>query len=91
MIDLTKLKTAEQKAAESIAAKAIEVRTERNRLLAESDSMVLPDRWEALTAEQKAAWTAYRQELRDLTAQSGFPSSVVWPVSPATQTETNAG
>jgi hypothetical protein len=30
----------------------------------------------------KAAWAAYRQELRDITAQAGFPWNVTWPTQP---------
>ena len=30
----------------------------------------------------QAAWAAYRQALRDITEQAGFPNTVVWPVSP---------
>lgn len=29
------------------------------------------------------AWAVYRQALRDLTKQDGFPWSVVWPDMPA--------
>jgi hypothetical protein len=30
----------------------------------------------------KAAWAAYRQALRDITAQSGFPWDTQWPTQP---------
>ena len=39
-------------------------------------------RWAALTADQQAAWTAYRQALLDITTQGGFPNSIVWPTKP---------
>ncbi len=29
-----------------------------------------------------APWAAYRQQLRDVTAQPGFPSVIEWPVAP---------
>lgn len=35
-----------------------------------------------LTVEQVLAWAMYRQELRDITTQTGFPWSVVWPTEP---------
>lgn len=35
-----------------------------------------------LSAEQKSAWAAYRQALRDVTAQDQFPLNVVWPEQP---------
>ena len=30
----------------------------------------------------KAAWAAYRQALRDITAQAGFPWTIDWPAQP---------
>tara|TARA_R110000782_G_scaffold230900_1_gene317151 strand:+ start:449 stop:724 length:276 start_codon:yes stop_codon:yes gene_type:complete len=61
--------------ADSVAASATKVRAERDELLAASDSMALADR---ITAD----WTTYRQALRDVPAQAGFPTSVTWPVEP---------
>jgi hypothetical protein len=29
------------------------------------------------------AWAAYRQELRDVTSQSGFPYNIAWPTEPS--------
>jgi hypothetical protein len=57
--------------------KAAEVRSNRNRLLADCDWTQLPDA--PVDAE---AWATYRQELRDVTAQSGFPWNVQWPEAP---------
>lgn len=59
---------------------AEEVRTSRNIALLESDWTQLTDA--PLTAEEKAAWAEYRQGLRDLTAQEGFPTDLTWPTSP---------
>ena len=56
------------------AAKA--VRAERDRKLAETDWMALSD------VTMSAEMAAYRQALRDITAQEGFPHSVNWPVKP---------
>jgi hypothetical protein len=52
------------------------IRRERNRLLSETDWMALSDN--TMTPE----WSAYRQALRDITAQETFPQSVVWPNEP---------
>lgn len=60
--------------------KADEVRTERNQKLAESDWTQLPD---AKTAVNTGAWASYRQQLRNITEQPGFPWNVEWPVRPA--------
>jgi hypothetical protein len=57
---------------------ASQVRAERNRLLTASDWTQLPDVPEAT----RAAWTAYRQTLRDIPQQDGFPRDVAWPVKP---------
>lgn len=57
-----------------------EIRAERNRLLAESDWTQGAD--SPLSNEQKAAWATYRQALRDVPEQPGFPYDVVWPTQP---------
>ena len=53
------------------------VRNQRDRLLQETDKMTLSDR-PAMSED----WTAYRQSLRDITGQTGFPYSVEWPENP---------
>jgi hypothetical protein len=60
------------------AARAEEVRLERSSELAASDWTQLPD-----SPVNSAAWLVYRQELRDVPAQSGFPWEVSWPEPPA--------
>ena len=62
----------------ALAQEAKEVRTQRNALLAESDWAVLPD---APVADEQA-WKDYRQALRDVPQQAGFPEEVVWPQIP---------
>jgi hypothetical protein len=71
---------AEQEAAykariDAEAAKA--VRASRDSKLAECD-------WTQLSDSQvdKAVWATYRQELRDVPAQTGFPYDINWPVKP---------
>lgn len=54
---------------------------QRNQLLSASDWTQIPGN--PLTAEQQAAWATYRQELRDITAQSGYPFNVIWPTPPS--------
>jgi hypothetical protein len=58
-------------------------RSERDLLLTESDKLVVPDRWETYTEEQKQIVRDYRQALRDIPQQSGFPETIVWPEKPA--------
>lgn len=55
------------------------VRVRRDRLLAVSDWTQLPD----VTLATKEAWALYRQELRDITEQVGWPENVIWPIAPA--------
>ena len=57
--------------------KASEVRTIRNEKLAETDWTQLSD-----STVDKSAWAVYRQELRDIPLQSGFPLDVIWPTKP---------
>lgn len=61
-------------------AKAQEIRKQRNEELKNSDWTQMSDA--PLTAEQKTAWQVYRQSLRDVTAQAGFPYDVAWPSQP---------
>lgn len=56
---------------------ASHVRQERNKLLSDCDWTDLPHA--QLTTEQNALWGTYRQELRDITEQEGFPLNVVFP------------
>ena len=56
---------------------AAEARKTRNDLLAASDWTQVAD-----APVVQAAWAAYRQELRDVTTQAGFPENINWPVAP---------
>ena len=58
------------------ATAAKSVRDERDRKLAETDWMALSD------VTMSAEMTTYRQALRDITAQAGFPHSITWPTKP---------
>ena len=66
------------------AAAATAVRQQRDTLLATQVDPIVsnPLRWADLSAEQQQAWSDYRRALLDITAQSGFPHDVVWPVAP---------
>ena len=56
--------------------KATEVRAERNAKITACDWRVLPD------VSNSDVWKTYRQALRDIPAQSGFPNNVTWPDAP---------
>lgn len=59
---------------------AAEVRAERDRLLAATDWTQLPD----VPQATKDLWAPYRQALRDVTEQPGFPHDIEWPEPPET-------
>tara|TARA_Y100000015_G_scaffold42884_1_gene51323 strand:+ start:1389 stop:1850 length:462 start_codon:yes stop_codon:yes gene_type:complete len=57
------------------------VRAERGARLEQSDWTQMAD--SPLTDEKKAEWATYRQSLRDMTSQSGFPFTVNYPTEPS--------
>jgi hypothetical protein len=59
------------------AEQATSVRASRSDKLKDSDWTQVAD-----APVDKAAWATYRQELRDISAQEGFPWAVVWPTQP---------
>jgi hypothetical protein len=71
--------TAEEQA-EIEAQKAKQVRSERNAKLTETDWTQVDDT--PLDNVAKSAWANYRQALRDLPDQAGFPFNVTWPAQP---------
>ena len=56
--------------------KGVDVRRERNQLLRESDWVSGSD------VTMSEDWRTYRQALRDIPSQEGFPNDVTWPTSP---------
>jgi hypothetical protein len=68
-------KTAEQ-IANDTATEGEKVRSTRNRRLADTDWCALSD------VTMSSEMSAYRQALRDLPAQEGFPYTVTWPSKP---------
>ena len=61
---------------EQLAASA---RSKRNVLLTETDWTQAAD----VPQATKDLWAPYRQALRDVPEQSGFPTDIVWPTKPA--------
>ena len=59
------------------AEQAESVRNTRNQNLAECDWTQLAD-----SPVDKMAWATYRQSLRDVPNQAGFPWTIEWPVKP---------
>ena len=56
---------------------AFEVRKERDIRLRGSDWAILED-----TPTDKVVWQTYRQALRDVPQQEGFPQEIIWPEKP---------
>ena len=69
------LSQAEQDSQNTAQAKS--VRQQRSTKLAECDWTQVAD-----APVDKAAWATYRQALRDITTQAGFPWTMTWPESP---------
>lgn len=65
---------------ENSQLKEVEIKRNRYMLLSSSDWTQLPNN--PLSIEKQTAWANYRQELRDITTQSGYPFDVVWPTKP---------
>jgi hypothetical protein len=63
--------------AEDMAVLAANARVTRNGLLAATDWTAMAD-----APTQATAMTTYRQALRDITSQSGWPTTVNWPTAP---------
>ena len=63
---------------ESTEQLVINARSERNGLLSETD-------WASGTdVTMSADMKSYRQALRDVPLQAGFPSTITWPQEPST-------
>lgn len=60
-----------------------EARAKRDRLLTESDWTDTLSFRERNGEAKYAEWQTYRQALRDITSQQGFPLNIDWPVPPA--------
>ena len=58
--------------------KAADIREERNAKLAATDWTQAAD----VPQSVKDSYAPYRQALRDVPTQSGFPNQVVWPTQP---------
>jgi hypothetical protein len=63
--------------AQKDAEQAKSVREQRNTKLTESDWTQVAD-----APVDKSVWATYRQALRDVTSQSGFPWTIDWPTQP---------
>jgi hypothetical protein len=82
-VALTEIEIVARQAEEALVASqeperlASQMRQERNTLLSDCDWTQVSD-----APVNQVAWQTYRQALRDVTSQEGFPYSVTWPTKP---------
>ena len=60
---------------------SLDVRLERNKILSDTDHLIQSDY--PISDEKKQEIKVYRQALRDIPQQDGFPENIVWPDKPA--------
>ena len=75
---LKEIKTDAEVEAERLENLANTARAKRDSLIKETDFYMLPD-----YPSPPQGIAEYRQALRDITEQPGFPHSIDWPVMPA--------
>jgi len=63
--------------AQKDSEQAASIRQQRNDKLKESDWTQVED-----APINKTLWATYRQSLRDITSQEGFPWNITWPTEP---------
>ena len=98
------LQVAYKRACEELNEKdaAFYARKIRNKLLDETDKEISLDRLGldtssalkfivSLTSVLNGAWATYRQELRDISKQDGFPFNIIFPVSPDNEETADGG
>lgn len=66
---------------EDIPMSSEEARSKRDKLLADTDWTQVLDA--PIDAETREAYRTYRQSLRDISEQDGFPETITWPELPS--------
>ena len=75
------LRTEEELEADRLPGITAQARAQRDKLLLDTDWTQTLDA--PIDEDTKAAYRAYRQALRDVPEQDGFPRSIIWPELPA--------
>ena len=73
----TVVAASDEEQAKRLADKEQQVRNQRDGLLSRSDWTQVAD-----APVDKAVWATYRQALRDVPSQAGFPWTINWPTQP---------
>ena len=77
------IKTAEDLEREKYESEVARVRSMRNTKLKELDNLVMnPLRWVEFTELDKELLAQYRNKLKDVPDQEGFPWEIEWPNKP---------
>lgn len=59
---------------------SLDARLERNKLLSDTDHLIQSDY--PISDEKRQEIKVYRQALRDIPQQDGFPDNIIWPDKP---------
>lgn len=59
---------------------SLDIRLERNKLLSDTDHLIQADY--PISDEKRQEIKVYRQALRDIPQQDGFPENIIWPDKP---------
>jgi hypothetical protein len=78
--ELVQKTISEQQFANNVAVQAKAVKADRDRMIAGTDWIVTKAAEEGTAVSQE--WKTYRQALRDIPLQEGFPFTVTWPTRP---------
>ena len=79
-VDMPDVLSLEDAQTADLVRRGDEARAERNARLASCDWTALLDC--PLGDAERTAWATYRQALRDVTGQAGFPDAIDWPLPP---------
>lgn len=74
--------TAEQVESNRMSISGQRARAERDCLMREVVDTYNAARWEEMTEAEKQSVRDYRQALRDIPQQPGFPDKITWPDRP---------
>lgn len=75
---IVKIEISDAQYQNNVATIAQSVRADRDRMLASCDWTQIAD----ASIQNKEAWATFRQALRDVPTQTGFPFGVQWPQPP---------
>ncbi len=68
---------------EDLKLESEKIRSYRDNLLSEADTLYCNvENWELMDKDTRLAWQDYKQALRGLTQQAGFPYTISWPKKP---------